>query len=175
MIKIMYLSVLLLILPSASMAEAKKFPGRLAVVDMQKVLTDSEFGKSAKKQLEKSLNPEKEKLEGYRNEIMQLKVDLQKKAALLSEEALEKKAAAIQEKERNAVRAVQDFKERMTVENRSLVQKAIEEVDVIIKELAEEQGYDFVLEKNQPGFLYSSNQIDITETVIKLLNKKRVK
>ena len=173
--RVVIVTLLLMFLsPALTLAEAQTIEGKLATVDLQKVLQDSKYGNQAKKQLEKKFAGDQKKLEQTRDEVMKAKADLQKQAALLSKDALEKKAESVQKKERDAMRAMQDFRERLQLENKSLVEKALHEVEAIVQAIAKEKGYDFVLEKNQPGFLYSSRQIDITDSVIKELNKKKV-
>ena len=42
----------------------------------------------------------------------------------------------------------------------------------VVNQMARDKGYDVIMERSSPGVLYYSEQLDITDRLIELLNEK---
>ena len=50
----------------------------------------------------------------------------------------------------------------------------VKEIRSVVDELAKEQNFTFVFEKDRQTVLYASDRIDISAEVVKILDKKKV-
>ncbi|MCG8642587.1 MAG: OmpH family outer membrane protein [Desulfobacterales bacterium] len=160
-----------LTLPSAFCADASK----IGVVDFQKILNESSAGKMIQKEIGDRNNEIKEKLIGEKNLIDKMKADFQREALVLSQEKQDEKAREIRIRNNDAIkmekRLTDDFK-RLQAE---LLRQFQNDIGLIVSEIGKKEGYLLILEKKRSAVVYSPENIDITEAVIKEYNKKTAK
>ncbi len=160
-----------LTLPSAFCADAAK----IGVVDFQKILNESSAGKMIQKEIGDRNNEIKEKLIGEKNLIDKMKADFQREALVLSQEKQDEKAREIRIRNNDAIkmekRLTDDFK-RLQAE---LLRQFQNDIGLIVSEIGQKEGYLLILEKKRSAVVYSPENIDITEAVIKEYNKKTAK
>jgi len=146
----------------------------IAIVDVQKVVNESIVGKAAKSNVEAQIQKAKVRMSNVQAELEKGKADLQKQSSVLSGSALEDRREALEKKQREAQRTFQDMQEQVAKTNEKEIRKVIEEVDKVVKELADEKGFSFVFEKDRQAVIYADSRIDITQDVIKILDKRKV-
>ena len=139
---------------------------KIGVVDAAKVFDKYHKTTEADKKLEKISKAKKAEADKLVKEINKLKDEIQ----LLSKDARDVKEKAFNDKKR----ALQDFDRETRLElNRErddILKDILEEVSETIADYGKKQGYDLVLDNRV--ILYSDESLDISENVIKVLNKK---
>jgi outer membrane protein len=146
----------------------------IAIVDVQKVVNESIIGKAAKSNLEREMQKAKVKLSNLQTEFEKQKGELEKQAAVMSKAALEDRKDALMKKQQEVQRAYQDSQEQLAKINDREIRKVVDEINKVVKGLADDRNYEFVFERDRQAIVYSSSRIDITQEVIKLLDKKKV-
>jgi outer membrane protein len=143
---------------------------KIGVIDLQRVIETSNQGKTSQAQIKKQKDKMEEDLKRKGAEIEQIRQRLEREAMVMSKEARE-------EKEREARIKLNDFKslqKRYRSELQNLEKKLIEQlkddVFVLVNEIGKKEGYLLIISKI--GVLYSPSTIDITDQLIKRLNKK---
>lgn len=140
----------------------------IAVLDMQKVVLNSEQGKAAKKDMESKFKELEKKFKKEEDALAALQNEIEKKSSVWSEEKKQDKAIEFQ-KMRRDLRVKQDD---ANLELKQLQEKKLapifEELEKVVKNFAKEKGYAIIL----PGqaVLYAVESVDITEDVTKALN-----
>ena len=155
-------------------AYAEDTPKLLAVVDMQRVLDESVAGKAARSNIEAEAKKSEAKLTQLKADFEKESADLQKRSALLSGQALEEKRGQLIKRQRDFERAVQDAREDLAHKNDAQMSKVVREVDGVVKEIASQNKYTFVLEKDRTVVLYADPRLEFTDEVIKLLDDKKI-
>lgn len=143
---------------------------KIAVVDIQKIVSESTATKDINKQLEKKKNEFQSQINKQEEGLMKEDQALGKKKASLSPEAFEKQRKEFQTKVSNVQRDVQ--KKRVQLENAytaalSTVQKTVIE---IIKDMADDKDFSLAIPASQA--LYFESKMDISAEVLKKLNSK---
>jgi outer membrane protein len=146
----------------------------IAIVDVQKVVNETIIGKAARSNLEREMQKAKVKLSNMQAEFEKQKADLEKQSAILSGAALEDRREALASKQREMQRTYQDAQEQLAGINDKEIKKVVEQVSEVVNELADDRDYKFVFEKDRQAVIYASDRIDITQEVIKILDKKKV-
>lgn len=147
---------------------------KIAVVDTQGVLSNSIVGKAAKNNVETELKKGQAKLAQLKADFEKATSDLGKQAAVLSGSALEERKEALEKKRTEYERAAMDLREGVMRKNDVELGKAVKEIESVVSEVAAEGEYTFIFERDRQTVVYASEGIDITDEVIKALDKKKV-
>ena len=144
---------------------------KVGYINVQKIVSESNIGKIAKKDVD-TLKEEKEaELRKSAQAINDLKTTLEKGKASMSADDLRDRAAKLQDMVKEHKRLVSDIKEDIQRKDRELVVMILQKADAILKKVAKKGNYTMIIkDPNAVGYL--DPDIDITDAVIKELNKK---
>jgi len=153
---------------SANAADVAK----IGVVDFQKILENSNAGKTGQTEIKKQADKMKVDLEKKGAEIEELKKKIEKDSMVGNKEMRE-------EKEREVQIKYLDFKnleKKYTSDFQKLQTEALlriqKEVLAIADEIGKKDGYLLIIEKREAGVFYAPASVDITEKLIQQYNAK---
>ena len=150
---------------------AQTTPARIAVIDVNKVLTSSAAGKAAYDKLKKMQDERMERAKGMDDELKKLNSDLETKRLSLSEDKVTEIQKQIADKRISMQRYAQDA-EREIGEARDKELMALEaKIKPVIDTIGKEMGLAAIFNKFESGLVYASDAVDITDTVIKRFNE----
>ena len=142
--------------------------GKIAVIDMQRILNETAAGKKARKDLEASSLAKQKKLDKRRKKLE----DDQAKLNTLKGEAL----MAAQEKLQRDLYELQSMymtlQQELAEQEAKLLEKIYTNSQGIAKELAKQNGVDLILIRDETTVLYTKDSLDLTGDLIKAYNKK---
>lgn len=147
----------------------------VGTVNFQKALQEVNRGKSAKAALEKEVDARRKEVEKLQTEVQKLNEDFQKKAAVLSEKARIEQGTKIQQKIGQMQELQQKAQGELQQKEAELTRPIIEGLRALIPELSRKRKLDLVFEGSSGVLLYSTNQTDITEELIRLYDDKNKK
>ncbi|MGZ5433962.1 MAG: OmpH family outer membrane protein [Thermoanaerobaculia bacterium] len=149
---------------------AQTTPARFAVIDVQKVLTQSTAGKAAYEKLKKMQDDRMARAKGMDDELKKLDADISTKRLSLSEDKLVEMQKQLADKRISMQRYAQDA-EREIGEARDRELMALEaKIKPVIDGIGKEMGLAAIFNKFESGLVYASEAIDITDTVIQRFN-----
>ncbi|HVE70870.1 MAG TPA: OmpH family outer membrane protein [Thermoanaerobaculia bacterium] len=149
---------------------AQTTPARVAVIDVQKVLTQSTAGKAAYDKLKKLQDDKMNQAKSMDEELKKLDADIATKRLSLSEDKITDMQKQLADKRINMQRYAQDA-EREIGEARDRELMALEgRIKPVIDAIGKEMGLAAIFNKFESGLVYASEAIDITETVIQRFN-----
>lgn len=141
-------------------------PPKIAVMDVQKILTTSARGKEVIAALE-SLRDEKMKgLQSKRDELNALQSRYTETRFSLAEDKLEEMEKQLEDMNIALRRAEDDAQREMQARQQEDFSKIEREVLPIITAVGKEFGYTAIFNKFQSGLLYADDAIDITALVV---------
>ena len=145
-------------------------PARVAVIDVQKVLTQSTAGKAAYDKLKKMQDEKMAQAKSMDDELRKLDSEISTKRLSLSEDKLADMQKQLADKRISMQRYAQDA-EREIGEARDRELLALEnKIKPVIDALGKEMGLAAIFNKFESGLVYASEAIDITDTVIQRFN-----
>lgn len=156
---------------TAYSAEEGKF--KIAIVDLHKLINESEAGKKAKSDLESLIKSKQSVLDEKGKNIEALKADIDKQAAVITAEAKKAKEEDIERLVRDYQRIISDSQTEVKKKEAELTAEILKQAREVINKIAQESGYSLVLEKADGLVLYFSNNLDITDRVIKKINETK--
>ncbi|MEM7159274.1 MAG: OmpH family outer membrane protein [Myxococcota bacterium] len=152
---------------SAEVPKVKK----IAMVDMQRVLNETKAGKAARTKLEKSSKTKQAKFDKKR-------AALEAEAAKLGSLSGQQLAEAQEKLQRESIE-LQNFlmamEQDLGDQHNKLLEKMYANSQVIVAEMAKEQGMDLVLVRDPMTVIFAKDGFDITVQVIKAYDKKHPK
>jgi outer membrane protein len=149
---------------------AQSTPARVAVVDVQKVLTQSTAGKAAYEKLKKMQEDRLAKAKQMDDEMKKLDADLASKRISLAEDKLAEMAKQLADKKIAMQRYAQDA-DREIGEARDRELQALQvKIEPVIDALGKEMGLALIFNKFESGLVYASDAVEITDTVIQRFN-----
>jgi outer membrane protein len=150
---------------------AQTAPARVAVVDVQKVLTQSTAGKAAYEKLKKMQEDRVAKAKQMDDEMKKLESDLSTKRISLAEDKLAEMQKQLADKRINMQRYAQDA-DREIGEARDRELQALQvKIEPVIDAIGKEMGLALIFNKFESGLVYASDAVEITDTVIKRFNE----
>ena len=144
---------------------------KVAAVDLQRALDESEAGKKAKADLEYLRVSKQSVIDEKGKAIDKLKTEIEKQASVLSAEARKTKEDELEKMIRDYQRIVQDSQSELKKKETELTNMIIREIIELIENTGEEEGYTFIIEKGTVP--YSNKNIDITDLIIKKYNETK--
>ena len=149
---------------------AQSAPSRVAVIDVQKVLSSSAAGKLAYEKLKKMQDDRIARAKKLDEEISALDSEINTKKLSLSDEKLGELAKQLSDKKIAMQRFAQDA-DREVSEARDRELAALEgKIKPVIDSLGKEMGLAMIFNKFESGLVYASEAIDITDSVIQRFN-----
>jgi len=164
-----FLFFLILLIYGKVYAEVSKNV-KVVVIDIRKVVNKSKYGEEVMAKLKEKYDELSLKIQAKSKELEALKDELEKKGAMLSPEAREKKQSEYQKLLRELKSLQEDAQYEMQEYERQLLDPVFRDLEIVLKEVAQKEGIDLVLEKNQPGIYYISPYIDYTDKLIERFN-----
>lgn len=142
---------------------------KIAVVDVQKVMTESDAAKSVQKQLDAQRETFKNDFSKQKTDFQKIEQDILKSKSTLSEEDFAKKKAEHEKKVDTANKALQERRRQMERSVGAAMSDLKVEITKIVAGIAEKEKYDLVLTRQ--NVILSANSLDITDAVMKKMNE----
>ena len=140
---------------------------KVGYVDIQKALNECNAGKEAKKTIGKEMEKLQHLVTEKQKELQTLKETFEKQAPMLSQDARATKEKEFQNKVRDYQRWLEDSQKEIQQKGAELEKRILADLQKVIQKIGTDDGYTFILEKNENIVLFASKTIDVTDRVIK--------
>ena len=149
-------------------------PGRVLIVDMQRVITESIMGKAAQSDLQTEAKKRETRLQQRGNQVKEMTEQVEKQSSLLSKDALEQKKQEVMKKQKELERTLTDERQEMGKMRDEALMKVVKAARKAVEEISAEKGAAVVMEKDPQVVLYADSGLDITADVIKVLDSRKL-
>ena len=142
--------------------------GKVAVVDMQRILNETAAGKKARKDLESSSLAKQKKLDKRRQKLEQAQSQLGSlsgEAQLAAQEKLQRDYYELQS-------MYMTLQQELAEQEARTLEKMYSNCQSLAKDLAKDFSLDLVLIRDQSTVLYVASGVDLTGELIKRYDKK---
>ena len=154
-------SVLALAAPAAA-------EGKVAVVDVQHAVMQTEDGIRAQGTLKKLFDRRQQELDGKQTELARAREDIEKQSRVVSREALAKRMDDWQRRMVELQTVFVDYNKELQKMQGELTAPIIKKVIGVIDRLAKKNGYELILDKQAAP--YARPDLDLTEQIIQMYN-----
>jgi outer membrane protein len=144
---------------------------KIGVINMQKIIAQSEPGQDAMKSLQDEFKDVKEKMDQQKQEIENIQQELQKQEFVLSQEAKEDKQLAYKRKVRDFQDMYRSYQRKMQQEEQKLSEPVIKLVVEVITAYGKKEGYTTITDAQASGLIYADEKADLTEKIMVEVNQ----
>ncbi len=141
---------------------------RVAVIDTQRVVMQTEDGLRAQATLKKLFENRQNELNRKQAELQKQKDDIEKQSKVLSKDALQKRVDDWQKQMSELQAIFVDYNKELEKKQKELTDPIFEKVLSIVKRLATTENYDLVMDKATVA--YVRTDLDLTDKCIQIYN-----
>ena len=150
---------------------------KIGYVDVQRALNEVEDGRDAKAKLKKEFDDKQRMLDEKQEELRVIKEDIDKQSGLLTPEAKQEKLNDLQKKMLELQQMYMNMQKDLQEREGQVTKGIFERMNRVLNQIAEEENYGLILERNESSILYVCGYMDLTNEVIckynDLLGKER--
>jgi outer membrane protein len=165
------LATLALVLPLLLPAFAHAAEMKLAYVDLQRALQETEEGKATKQQLQSMLSAKQAEIDKQQEELRKEKELLDKQASAMSEQTRNQKVQEFQAKVMQLGEKFQKERQAMQLQQQQALNGILERMEGVIKVIADRENITMVFDKSG-GLIYAPSSLDLTNELIREYNAK---
>lgn len=148
---------------------------KVAVIDVQKILTDSNEGKKALASLKKLSDGKMKEARAKQVDITDLRSRIAEGKLTLSEDKLADLEKQLEQKVNDFQQFQQDANHELQTARDKAFNQIENEVMPIINAVGQKGGYTLIFNKYQSGLLYAPDAIDITNEIVKKFDELSAK
>ncbi|MFO0755286.1 MAG: OmpH family outer membrane protein [Byssovorax sp.] len=149
--------------PGSAMAQT-----RVAVVDVQHAVMQTEDGIRAQATLKRLFDKRQQELDAKQVELGKAREDIEKQSRVLSREALQKRMEDWQRRMVELQTVYVDFSKELQKKQAEITQPIIKKMVSVIKRIAKKHGYDVIIDKQAAP--YARDDLDLTDLVVQTYN-----
>ena len=146
---------------------------KVGCIDIQKAMNECQAGIEAKKAISREMEKLQKLFGEKQRELQGMKESLDKQAPMMKPDARAAKEKEFQTKLRDYQRWLEDNQKEIQQKGREMERTILQGMQKVIRKIGEEEGYTFILEKNENVVLFSSQAIDLTDRVIKTYDAQK--
>ncbi|MEA3369267.1 MAG: OmpH family outer membrane protein [Candidatus Ratteibacteria bacterium] len=144
---------------------------KIAVIDLGRIMKSYNKREALFNKFEKEKEKKKQEITKLQAEVVKLRKALVEEIESLTEKQKEKKQKVLRTKLEKLQKMVKESNQELGVLDQDMHKELYEEIDKAVQSIARKQGYTLVIQ-NQGIIFYNQGHDDITDKVIKELNKK---
>tara|TARA_B100001559_G_scaffold92407_1_gene77362 strand:+ start:2827 stop:3360 length:534 start_codon:yes stop_codon:yes gene_type:complete len=169
--------LLIILMPLSSYADGhsetkvEKDTIKVAVVDFQRVLTESRLGKDYIKNAKKNIEKKQELLAKLEDQVRNMRDKFNEQKLVLDEKVRDQKAEELSYKMKELQRKSEDFQAEVKIAEGKFQRDILSVLMKEVKSVADQLGLDLVLSKSAPGLMFVSSELDITSKVLDRMNR----
>jgi outer membrane protein len=145
---------------------------KIYYMDSQRILTDSLAGKDVYKQLEVLKDERQKEIDAMQESLRKMGEDISVKGPTMNEQAKLELQSKYESELKKYNRFVKDAQEELRRRELTLVKPISDEVSTIIDEYGKQNAIDIILDRRDPGIIYTSEKLDITNAILQRYDKK---
>lgn len=158
--------------PGAATSPAPAGPTKIAVIQFEGVVAQTNEGQRAFAELNTKYQPKQQQIKQESDEVDSLKKDLQTAGDKLSETERASRLRTIDEKEKTLQRNVEDARNDFSGEMNEKFSTIAQKVAGVMQQYAQKNGYTLVLDagQQQSPILWASEATNISEAIVQAYN-----
>ena len=138
---------------------------RIAAVNSERILRDSQPAKAAQAKLETEFSKRDRELQDMAAKLKTMSDKLDKDTAVLADSDRARRQRELSDMDRDFQRKQREFREDLNQRRNEELAAVLDRANKVIKQIAEQQHYDLIVQEA----VYVSPRIDITDQVLKAL------
>lgn len=175
------LTVAICIMSLTLTGKAMAGENKIGTISVKDVLSQSKVGQQAQKDLENKVQEFQDKFAPEQKELEDLASEIEKKRSVWSQDVLAEKERKYQKLMREYKLKADDAQYELKQLEKKVMEPILKNLHEIIAEYGKQENFTLIFLKDgeglssRIGLLYASDEIDISEAVLKLLDERQAK
>lgn len=149
--------------------------GKIAIVNSERVLAESNEGKAAQADLQRRFQQRQTDLQARATELERLQAEYQQKAATFTPAEQQRRGLDIQNRQKKLERDDQDFQSDFNAAREEVLGRLGKQVSEVVQKYGAQKGYHLIMDAGQAGTLYASPAADISNEIMAAYNAQSPK
>ncbi len=145
---------------------------KIAFVDLQRALNETEDGRRAKNQLKKLFDKRQTSLDKAQEGMKVLKEQLERDSKVLARDALAKRAEEYQKKFIELQTTYVEYQRELAEKEAELTKNIFQRMEGILRRMGTTEGYAVILDRNEGGVVWGRTDLDLTDRLIQEYNSQ---
>ncbi|MDA9753950.1 MAG: OmpH family outer membrane protein [Thermodesulfobacteriota bacterium] len=160
----------LLITSDVNSQESAVTSPKVAVVNFQKLVIESNIGKKYLKSARANVENKQKILSKLEDQVRSMRDKYDEQKLVLDEKARDEKGEDLAYKITELRRKREDFEADIKIQDSKFQRDIMRAAMKSVKVVSEQLGYDFVISAQAPGLMYLNPSLDITDKVLEQMN-----
>jgi outer membrane protein len=156
--------------PAATARPAVAGPIKIAVIDTERILLNSQAGKKAVAELKTAQEQKERELDRQQKEIRDLQTKIDEGRLSLAQDKLADMEKQLEDKVITARRMQDDANRELQKKKDEVLGSVDQRVMPVINQVGKELGYTLIFRKFESGLIYADEAVDITPVIIQRLD-----
>jgi len=143
---------------------------KIAFVDLQRALNETNEGKKQMKKLKKDKDKLQKKIEKKEKEVLKMKEQIEKQQNILNKEALQKKVETYYQAMQELQQTYSQFQQELQAKEMKATQAIYVKMKKIVEGMGKSDGYTMIYDKTM--VVWAPSHLDLTDKLIQKYNKK---
>jgi outer membrane protein len=166
------LSTSLIALALAGAPAARAVDARIAVVDYRRAVHEVDEGKAIDTNLRKELEDKQKQLDAKQAELETMRSEFEKQQAVLSEQVKQAKAAELDKRMGELRQLYMQLQQDLSAREQEGMKGLLDRMGGLVKEIADAEGFQMVLEKSDAGVVWAQPSLDVTNELVRKYNTR---
>ena len=143
---------------------------RVATVDLQRAINETEDGRRAKAQLKRLFKRRQDALDKQQNDLKRMKEQIEQQKNVLSREALQERLETYQSAFVELQQAYVEYQRELAQKEGQLTKRILKRMQEIVRRMGQSEGYTMIVERNESGVVWIPSNLDLTDELIQRYN-----
>lgn len=143
---------------------------KIGYVDVQRALNEVEDGREARAKLKREFDEKQRALDEKQEELRVMKEELDKQGPLLTAEAKQDRLNDFQKKMLELQQLYMTMQKDLQEREAGVTKGIFERMNRVLNQIAEDDNYTIILEKNESSILYARSHMDLTNELVRKYN-----
>ena len=144
---------------------------RIAVVDLQRALNETEDGRRAKARLKRLFEKRQQQLDKTQNSLKAQKEQIEQLiASKAPQKTIQERAATYQKALIELQSTYMEYQRELAEQEGQLTREIIARMERILRRIGQSEGYTLIVERNEGGVVWVPSNLDLTDQVIQRYN-----
>tara|TARA_B000000609_G_scaffold157301_1_gene151520 strand:- start:569 stop:1090 length:522 start_codon:yes stop_codon:yes gene_type:complete len=164
------ISLFALILLSSGINAEESKNLKVAIVNFQRLVVESDLGKQYLKTAKSSIEKKQKILSKLEDQVRNMRDKFEEQKLVLDEKARDEKGEDLAYKITELRRKREDFEADVKIEDSKFQRDIMRNAMKAVKVVSEQLGFDIVISSQSPGLMYLNPSLDITDKVLEQMN-----
>ncbi len=143
---------------------------KVAIVNFQRLVVESDLGKQYLKTAKSSIEKKQKILSKLEDQVRNMRDKFEEQKLVLDEKARDEKGEDLAYKITELRRKREDFEADVKIEDSKFQRDIMRNAMKAVKVVSEQLGFDIVISSQSPGLMYLNPSLDITDKVLEQMN-----